>query len=181
VYAEVSGFNPLVPKLLIGCVRMPISTSDTKGSATPRRLGDPSAVFLGRRSQTKGRKNRAFRREIMGTWLTRNGVSKGIRTLDNWSHRAEGGGPSDCDGTIEDKQIRENWADSKGGGLYNGAGTIRNNVIADNVAGKDGSGYVGGGLSSSYPLTSNTISRNTATQDGGGLYAFQGDKIQNCI
>jgi hypothetical protein len=44
--------NSLVPKLLIWCVRMPISTSGTEGSATPRRLRDPSAVLVVKRSQT---------------------------------------------------------------------------------------------------------------------------------
>jgi hypothetical protein len=106
------------------------------------------------------------------------------------NYAGDGGGLSDCDGTIRSNRITMNAATSFGGGLCECSGIVENNAIAFNISDDSGGGLafcdgvirgnaistnttytVGGGLDKcSGTILGNTISHNFAAMSGGGLY-----------
>jgi hypothetical protein len=81
--------------------------------------------------------------------------------------------------TIENNVITGNVAERYGGGLNDCDGTIRNNIIADNWQ-TDGHNGGGGLYDCDGTIENNTIADNLARQYGGGLYECNGT-IRNCI
>ena len=85
----------------------------------------------------------------------------------------------DADLTIADVVLTGNFADNDGGAvrLYatDGTVTIRDSVISNNVAGSDGGALCANG-DGALVLTLNNveITGNTAKDDGGGLYFYNG-------
>jgi hypothetical protein len=119
-------------------------------------------------------------------------VSEGASTISgvtitggNGSNNEGAGGGAiqkyygDADLTIADVVLTGNFADNDGGAvrLYatDGTVTIRDSVISNNVAGSDGGALCANG-DGALVLTLNNveISGNTADDDGGGLYFYNG-------
>ena len=119
-------------------------------------------------------------------------VSEGASTISgvtitggNGSNNEGAGGGAiqkyygDADLTIADVVLTGNFADNDGGAvrLYatDGTVTIRDSVISNNVAGSDGGALCANG-DGALVLTLNNveITGNTAKDDGGGLYFYNG-------
>lgn len=89
-----------------------------------------------------------------------------------------GGGISDCNGTIRENYILANFVHSKGAGLYSCDGLIENNHIWHNNAWEgDGGGIA---LSEGF-VKNNNIRCNEAKFNGGGLFACNGTIKKNKI
>lgn len=66
-----------------------------------------------------------------------------------------------------------NHATTYGGGIYNvGSLTVNGTTLQNNVSANYGGGLDSQGSDSSFSITDATFSNNSATKDGGGIYAF---------
>lgn len=102
-----------------------------------------------------------------------NVVSGNRATGDEGS--AAGGGLYGCDGTIQYNVICDNSA-LEGGGLSNCDGSITNCVVVGNKA------WCGGGIFNCSVIRNCTISNNSASEKGGGIYCYGSETtLSNCI
>lgn len=95
------------------------------------------------------------------------------------SANLEGAGVFGCDGLIQHNDVNLNQADdgpgfSNGGGLSNCGGTILRNTISHNSAGSSGGGLYGCGI-----VEGNLIYSNVCAHFGGGLAYFESGRIQS--
>jgi glycerophosphoryl diester phosphodiesterase len=92
--------------------------------------------------------------------------------------QGNGGGLLSATGTLTliDNVVRDNEAGGSGGGLYvyDSTATFESNLIRGNYSEHGGGVYLYW-LPGTTELTDNTVISNTATEDGGGIYALSAD------
>ena len=111
---------------------------------------------------------------VDGTLTITNSIVQ--RNGDNLVGNVDGGGiyvDSDARLTARNVELRDNVANDKDGGAiyHKGAGlTLENVTLAGNLAKRGGGLFIDGSASDPSTLTNGTVSGNTATSEGGGLW-----------